>query len=312
MKKYIVRILFFGIVAFISVETFIRVKHLNIDVPTRQINEEGIQLYNPNQNGYWSNASHSWQINEEGWPGKLPHSRDSLITLIGDSHIENFMNPIECNLETILNEKKIRYNFFAAGRSGVSLIEALEISDYLKKYKPVKQFIFVKEGDLKESIQELGIKEDITQLSLKNKIIINGQLKSPGLKKIVYNIKTLYYYKNSLVGIRPGSSPKSKLTNSKEKHILNETDKIYYHQLLKYVFENYNTSEITFFLHPETTKSVEDIFKNNNLNYYKFITASPKKWRNSPQDESHWSCYGHQQAAIQVAAFLGEKEVVKK
>lgn len=305
MKKFIIRLFFLFVVAFLSVEVYIRVNHLTIDVPQRQINEHGIQLYNPSQEGFWANGSHTWEINQEGWPGKLPVKMDSLITLIGDSHIENFMNPPNCNLGNILNAKRLHYNFFPAGRSGVSLIEAMEISKFLADtYKPVKQFVFVKESDLKESIQELGISSDITQFNLTNKVLVNGELKSPGLKKIFYNIKTLYFFRNVFASIKPGSQMAPKEKYKEVRTTLSETDSKYYNELLKYINEKYNANEITFFLHPETIKPIEDLFIKHHLKYYKFKAGDNLKWRSSPTDEAHWSCYGNEQAAEQIVTFL--------
>lgn len=299
MKKFIIRLSLFLLLALISIEIYIRVNHLNIDVPSRQITKEGIQLYNPDQKGYWANATHQWIINKEGWPGELPSGMDSLVTLIGDSHIENFMNPVECNLASILNKKELGYHFFSAGRSGVSLIEALEISNYLKrKYHPLKQFIFVKESDFKESIQELGKNPDMTQISLTDQKIINGQLKSPGLKMIVYNIKTLYYFRNSFSQI--GASPKENGTKSVQgKSALGKNIK-QYGKLLDFISKNYKTDQITFFLHPETNPAIEKLFAEHHLDYYKFIADDTLKWRSSAKDEAHWSCYGFDEAAKQI------------
>jgi hypothetical protein len=299
MKKFSIRLSLFLLIALLSVELYIRVNHLNIDVPSRQINKEGIQLYKPNQTGYWANATHQWKINREGWPGELPSNMDSLVTLIGDSHIENFMNTIECNLASILNKEKLGYHFFSAGRSGVSLIEALEISNYLKrKYHPVQQFIFVKESDLDESIEEFGKKSDITQINLTNHTIINGELKSPGLKMIVYNIKTLYYFRNSFSQI--GSASKEGEAKSVEKESGINKNLAQYNQLLSFISKNYKTDEITFFLHPETNGAIEKLFAANHLNYYKFRADDSLKWRSSPNDEAHWSYYGFLEAAKQI------------
>jgi hypothetical protein len=284
-------------VTFISVEAYIRINHLIIDIPSRQINEEGIQLYNPDQVGYWSKGSHKWVINAQGWPGLIPKKMDSLVTLIGDSHIENLMNPVECNLASILNEKEMPYNFFSAGRSGVTLIEALEISNYLNsKYRPLKQFIFVKESDFDESILQIKVRNDATQVDLRKEIIVKGVLKSPKLKKIIYSIKTLYYLRNSL------NRSKSNDINENKDYVetIKEDNSDLHNQLLQFISKNYKTQDITFFLHPEINKSFEKLFSDNNLNFYKFTAKDTLKWRSSPNDEAHWSCFGFNQAADQI------------
>ena len=102
--------------------------HSVTDLPQRTIDEYGIQKYYANQSGYWKGGEHKWMFNELGWPGELPEDYDNLITVIGDSFIENFMNPNECHQSKLLKKGLNNHNFIEAARSGVSFIEAMEIS----------------------------------------------------------------------------------------------------------------------------------------------------------------------------------------
>lgn len=302
MKNFILRLFIFSILALVSVEIYIRINHLTIDIPQRTINDKGIQAYKPNQTGYWFKGAHTWQINEEGWPGKLPQSMSHLITLIGDSHIENFMNPNDCNLGTILNNNELKYNFLEAGRSGATFIEYLEMSKYLySKYNPELQFVFVKESDFSESLIHKGRKQDVTQVNLKKGKIIKGELKNPILKKFVYNIKTLYYFRSAInVDILRLPFRKDNQTKSIKEDSVREDA----HKLLEFVASNYDTKNIVFFLHPETREGIVDIFGQFNLQHYKFNSEDSLKWRSSKNDVAHWSCFGFQQAAKQIMNFI--------
>ncbi|MDT0294059.1 hypothetical protein ACFQ3R_06245 [Mesonia ostreae] len=298
MKNFILRLFIFLIIALVSVEIYIRMNHLTIDIPQRTINDQGIQAYKSNQTGYWSKGAHTWQINAEGWPGKLPQSMNHLITLIGDSHIENFMNPNECNLGTILNNEEMRYNFLEVGRSGATFIEYLEISKYLySKYNPELQFVFVKESDFSESLLQRGRRQDVTQVNLKERKIIDGELKNPALKKFLYSIKTLYFFRSALdidilkLPFRKGNQTKS----IKEDKVREDAQK-----LLEYVASSYDTKNILFFLHPETREEIVDVFDQFNLQHYKFNAKNNLKWRNSKNDVAHWNCFGFQEAAKQI------------
>jgi hypothetical protein len=309
MFLFLKRLTIFLFIALVVVESFIRINKLTIDVPERSINNQGIQLYLPNQTGHWSNGAHKWKINKEGWPGDLPVNFEDLITLIGDSHIENFMNPGGCSMATLMNEKNKKYNFFEAGRSGVSLIEAIEISVFLdEKYSPKKQFIFLKDSDFKESIYELGVQKDITQVSLENNKVIHGQLKSPGLKKILYNFKTLYYFRNEfikLLSVNNGNKKEKNLVEirAKEKRVIK-----YSEELIKYIKVNYDLEKVVFMLHPESSNEYEKILENNNIKYYRFKTDRPGKWRASPNDTAHWNCFGFKKASDQLnGIILNEK-----
>ena len=90
---------------------------------------------------------------------------------------------------------------------------------------------------------------------------------------------------------------------------LSERDTKYYNELLKFIKERYDTKETTFFLHPETVKPIEDLFIMNHLKYYRFKADDNLKWRSSPTDISHWSCYGYEQAAQQIDSLLKWKEL---
>ena len=308
MKKFLINILFFSFITIICSEIYIRVNHLTIDIPRRTIDENGIQKYVPLQNGYWSNGTHSWQINKEGWAGELPSSFDNMVTLIGDSHIENFMNPDSCHLGAILNRSNLKYNFFEAGRSGVTLIEAFEISKELKKkYNPTKQFLFIKNSDFNESIVEFNRMNDVTQLDLSKNVVIKGELKSPFLKTILYNFKTLYYFRNTFTKRNEKTVVPIKKTNN-----LNDVEKKYYDKLMAFVSENYYTKDIVIFLHPNTDEYFKRLLIKYNFNFYQFKTKKTNDWAYAHNDLSHWNCYGFHQAAKQVSVFLKSIPLNKK
>jgi hypothetical protein len=52
MRLFIQKLILFSFVALIAIEGYIRVNHLTNDIPRREINEDGIQLYKPNQSGF--------------------------------------------------------------------------------------------------------------------------------------------------------------------------------------------------------------------------------------------------------------------
>lgn len=299
MKNFLKKVLLFSILAFAVVELFIRVTHLTIDVPQREITADGIQKYIPNQSGYWSNASHKWIINEYGWPVDAPDDMKNLITLIGDSHIENFMNPSNCQPSYYLKEMNPMYNFLQIGRSGASLIEYLEFSKYAKReFHPLHQIIFIKENDFPESIKNISEKPDVTQLDIQNEKIIRGQMRSPGIKKLIYNIKTIYYFKDKV----KLKTFKKKNENRKPNSKLDSKNIEYYNTLLKFIIKNYDLKNITFAVHPDTRKEIIEMLRKNKINFY--IFSGTKIWNHSEADNSHWSCEGHREASKQLTNYL--------
>ena len=189
MKKFILSLIVFFILLGSIGEIVIRVFRLSSDIPERVMDEFGIQRFKLGQSGYYKKAKQKWNVNKFGWMGTSDTSKDTLITIIGDSFIENIMNPIECNQGSILNNLLPNISFFEAGRSGVTFIEAMEISKVLNiEVEPKYQLIYLNPTDLPESISEVQLYSDRLQISIEKNDIQTSQIKSPGLKKILYNI----------------------------------------------------------------------------------------------------------------------------
>ena len=124
MKKFLITIIGFAIALSLTGELIIRIFRLVPDIPERYVDNYGIQRYKPGQAGYYTKAKEKWQVNDYGWLGTHENKNDSTLTIIGDSFIENMMNPLACNQGSILKNHFSDYSFFEAGRSGVTFIEA--------------------------------------------------------------------------------------------------------------------------------------------------------------------------------------------
>ena len=302
MKKFIKSIVLFTLLNLLVGEIIVRKFYLTTDIPRRQINSDGIQNYRPGQTGFWKGGAHSWVINELGWAGCLPDKKDNLITLIGDSYIENFMNPQECHQCAFLQNKTSKYNFLEAARSGVSLIEALEISKQCDEFTPVYQLIYVNDKDFEESISDIKVLNDITQINLKNNELSFGEMKSPKLKSILYNWKLLYYF---YLRFNSGSNNNdTKIINSKDYQKPDHITKI--KELLVSIKKLYIVENKILVFHPNSNKKI--IQEVVNLGYKTIVLDSSKDTKSwSFEFDSHWTCYGHQESAQQVY-----DELVKK
>lgn len=302
MIKFFKNIIIFFALALLIGEVVVRITHSVSDIPRRRIDKAGIQKYYPNQDGYWKGGEHTWLINEYGWPGIAPKSFNNLITVIGDSYIENFMNPNECHQAVFLENNADEYNFFEAGRSGVSLIEAMEISKQLDSLKPVKHLIYVNSNDFYESIVEIKKLSDITQLDLTNNEIIYGQMKAPFVKKILYNWKLMYYFYNRFY-----SSLVSKKTKEVEKEKTSELDRgIKYNNellnLLEFIKNKYQLNNKVLVFHPNANQHILELCMKLDFEIIVLDSSKDKSW--SFEYDSHWTCYGHERAAIQVTNYL--------
>lgn len=298
MKNFLKNIARFLVIAIAVGEIVVRMTHAVSDLPKRTIDQSGIQKYYPNQEGYWKDGNHKWTINASGWPGELPKSYHNLISIIGDSYIENFMNPNECHQSAFLKSLMPKYNFFEASRAGVSLIEAMEISKQTDSLSPKLTLIYVNDNDFYESIQNVKPLSDITQVDLERNAIIYGKMKSPGLKNILYSWKLLYYFYNRF----PLSFNNQNAEEPIKNNIIADSKVSLYKQditnLINYINENYALSNKILVFHPGSSKEIIDFCKISGFDVIVLDSSKDKKW--TFDYDSHWTCYGHQKVAEQV------------
>lgn len=299
MLKFIRNIVLFIIAAMIAGEVVVRITHAVSDVPQRIIDGDGIQKYYPNQTGYSLNGEHTWLINELGWPGELPKSYDNLVLIIGDSFVENFMNPNECHQAPLLEDRVNEYSFLETARSGVSFIEAFEIAKQMDTLNPVKSLLYINDSDFYESVKEISEKQDITQLDISKSRVIHGKMKSPGIKKVLYNWKLIYYFYNRFpLNFESKKPPKKYVPKERTLKHANEVD-----GLLNYIKTKYRITDKILVFHPYSSKKL--ITKCEEAGF-KVISLDSSNDSNSWtfDFDHHWTCYGHEQVANQVARSL--------
>lgn len=297
MKRFLKTIVVFTFVLFITGELIVRTFRLVPEIPERYIDNYGIQRYKPNQSGYFTKAKTKWNVNEYGWLGTYEVKKDSTISIIGDSFIENIMNPIECNQGSLLKQHLPDYAFFEAARSGITFIEAFEITNVLEKeINPKYHLIYLGDNDFYESISDITRYTDRLQISVKNKKLLPTQLKSPVLKKVLYNIKLLYYfYLKYPIFIEKQNRGKK----SNEISENNKFDSLIFNDLLSYCSENYKLNKIILVLRSDIDIRIVAILNSYGIKTILLNSTNDKSWGRSSVDE-HWSCYGHHQASKQV------------
>jgi len=301
MKKFILKFISFILFITLAGELIVRVFKLTPEVPHLFVDHTGIQRYVPGQTGYFSKAGNKWQVNDYGWLGIADVKKDSIISVIGDSYIENLMNPISCNQGSILKSYFKNYGFFEAGRSGVTFIEAMQITKLLDStIKPKMHLIYVSADDLYESNAENRFK-DRMQLNLVSNTIVNGELKAPGIKKVLYNCKVLYYlYLRFPLFV----NKKNKETHIQPVNATKEIDVKSINSILSYCEKNYDLEKIVLVFHPGTPKEIDLLARKHGFSTIGLnTTGDEKSWAVSSSD-GHWSCYGHHEVAKQIKAHL--------
>lgn len=266
----------------------------------------GIQKYLPGQRGLWSSGSHAWEINDYGWPGPAPSSTDHLVTLIGDSLIENFMNPPSCQQAALLSEKLKHRSFLQVARSGATLIEYMEFAREMEAlYSPDIQLVFVKDSDLAESLVSKGRERYVTQVDLKRRAVIPGTLKAPGLKKALYSCKVAYLlyiewskYLNARSRRSRGMADGEKIQDDSTSLTREETT-----QLFAFIKNNYETDRLVFVLPPRTRSHTRRSLRDGGIEVLQ-LSDQGKDWAWVKGDDSHWNRVGHEAASDQIVSYL--------
>jgi hypothetical protein len=297
MNKFITSVLIFIFFGVVTGEIVVRLLRLVNDVPQRTIDVNNIQKYLAGQHGYWNQGAHQWHINKLGWSGRLPKSYKNLISIIGDSYIENFMNPDECHQGVLLKQRLPGYNFIEAGRSGVSFIEAMDISKSVDTLSPKFHLLFMNNSDFTESIKSISAITDITQLDLERGVLIPGVMKYPVLKRAMYSSKFAYYiYTRFLIAKFAKPSGNIKLENSASKHYKE------IQMLFQYVKNNYVIQNKVLVFHPGTERSIINSAKSIGFKTIELNSSKDKSW--SFEGDPHWTCYGNRMVATQVSKEL--------
>jgi hypothetical protein len=298
MKKYLLRIFIFLALGILLGEAVVRVFNLSVDVPKTYVDEDQLIKLYPNQSGT-SVQRCKWIINEYGNFGPAPKSLDSLVTLIGNSYIVNTMNPPECHQAHYLTRESQDYNFYPMSRDGASFIEFMEMAKSLEPLNPVKQMLYVHDEDFPYSIIELLDQANSVQYSLEKKEIRYVQASESKLKKLLYKFKFAYFiYRNYFV------LAELDLFNNNEEiaPVAPSLDYESLEVLFEYVKENYKIDNILLVFFPGSDPGLMDMTKNVGFECMLLDTDDYNSWLTSVN--GHWSCYGHEQVARQVANHL--------
>ena len=289
MKKFLKNILVFIIVTLLLFESTVRLFNLTNDVPQRNLLDNRYQVYKKNQKGIYKNTK--WEVNDFGFLGLSDvNNGENQVLLIGDSFLENMMNNINCNVGSQIKLFDRNLKIFEMARSGMTLIEYFE---FYKKFKqtinPRKTIFLVNSNDIYESISDINRFSDRIQVDLIDNKINNVDLKYPTLKKILYNIKGLYYlYSNQFFSFNfPKLVSSKKIINNKG------PNKELIRKLFVYIKDNYSTENISFFCYNMKDSEVNS-FKLLSKNIYHIKEFDEKEIR---KDDRHWNCLGNQKVA---------------
>ncbi len=130
-------------------------------------------------------------------------------------------------------------------------------------------------------------------------------MKSPTSKKILYNWKLLYYFYNrfpinlSFNNEEPKEGPKKKTADDPL------TSKAEVFGLIDYIASNYSIADKTLVFHPNTNKTIIEKCQEAGFSIIILDSSNDRDW--TFEYDSHWTCYGHEKVAEQVANAIKKK-----
>lgn len=296
MRKLLLKLIVFLFFLFFLFELLIRSLNLTNDVPSRTIDNNGLQSFIPNQKGVYNN--NEWTVNNQGFLGQeLKQNGQVKVLIIGDSMIENIMNDQTCHLDVLLgNIFKNKIDFFEIGRSGITLIESLEFDRKFKNIlNPAYSIILVNKNDVEESISNISRYRDRLQLDIKTSNLDSVEIKYEKLKYFLYNIKSLYflYMKGFFLS---GNLFEKPYKFDQSRTVKNESNIYTFFEIIKTRYKLDNT----IFLIDINQKKYIDHFKKIEANLILF--SAKNEWLN--RNDSHWNCIGNNEISCIISKHL--------
>ena len=291
MKKFILQIVKYSLIVIILLEIVVRMFSLVNDTPERDIDQNGLQVFKKNQEG--KSHGEKWRVNDSGFLGHNDINGENQVLIIGDSFVENIMNPFDCRQSSFF--KKDGFDVFEIGRSGVTFIEGLEFyNKYKSNVNPRKTIFIIDNSDLEESVWEIQEFKDRVQISLTHLTISESIIKYKYLKKILYNYKTLYFlYLKHLNHQKLNPRPKQvKYRSQKSRDLILK--------LIDYSDENYDLENVLFVFRGSNDFKVN--FNQKKINFIE-LNLMGENFKFSKSD-SHWNCYGHKIASEKILNYL--------
>lgn len=293
MRRFLFLIIKYFIALLLFLEITIRIFSFTNDVPMRKINEFGLQVFHENQSGFFEGFI--WEVNPDGFLGHNDKNGENQIMILGDSFVENIMNPFSCRQSSLFRDKG--YQVFEVGRSGMTFIELLEFFKYLKPLvNPSKSVFIIDNIDFNESIVEIKKFNDRCQISTLDNEIYKGEIKYKNLKKILYNFKTLYYLYDKFRRSKK-SEIKKQITNKEA-----ETRRNYIVKLLEFANENYDLNNSLFVFRNKNDFSKS--FRELNLEYIELNINNQEDL--TFENDNHWNCNGHLEAFKKISHHLNK------
>ena len=135
MKKFLFRLVAYGIFILLLLELIVRALHLHKETPLRMIDEQEVERWEPNQSGFSVTGNRKqnfseYRINKRGYNSYREYepSEDSLeVALIGDSFIEGFHQDYDDSLGKKIENSLSGVQVYEYGYGGYDMADQLHL-----------------------------------------------------------------------------------------------------------------------------------------------------------------------------------------
>ena len=324
MKKLILKSGLYFLLILICLEIIVRIFHLAKDTPSRYVDQNNVEKWMPNQNGYAVSGNRrqnfsEYRINSSGYNSyrEFTPSKESIdVALVGDSFIEgfhqNYYNSIGKKIETNLQNNVKVMEF---GYAGYDMADQLHlINAYKDLFKDIDYvFLGIKfSNDLNRGkyavVQDrLALESPINKMLKKSKLLVYcksiGVLDPPQL--------LFHRIKNS---IRP-VIPKQKLTEQKLKEKQIKNDRKYLENFKNLIaLYGYDKDKFVLLLDSSSTSNIFlDYLNKNNFTYIDFFSAFEKSGKPTTLIyDRHWNNNGRSIIASLISSYIKKDNRFKK
>lgn len=324
MKKLILKSGLYFLLILICLEIIVRIFHLAKDTPTRYVDQNNVEKWMPNQNGYAVTGNRrqnfsEYRINSSGYNSyrEFTPSKESIdVALVGDSFIEgfhqNYYNSIGKKIETNLQNNVKVMEF---GYAGYDMADQLHLINAYKDLFNDIDYVFLgikfsndlNRGEYTVVQDRLALESPVNKMLKKSKLLVYcksiGILDPPQL--------LFHRIKNS---IRP-VIPKKKLTEQELKEKQIENDRKYLKNFKNLIaLYGYDKDKFVLLLDSSSTSNIFlDYLNKNNFTYIDFFSAFEKSGKPSTLIyDRHWNDNGRSIIASLISSYIKKDNRFKK
>ena len=324
MKKLILKSGLYFLLILICLEIIVRIFHLAKDTPTRYVDQNNVEKWMPNQNGYAVTGNRrqnfsEYRINSSGYNSyrEFTPSKESIdVALVGDSFIEgfhqNYYNSIGKKIETNLQNNVKVMEF---GYAGYDMADQLHLINAYKDLFNDIDYVFLgikfsndlNRGEYTVVQDRLALESPVNKMLKKSKLLVYcksiGILDPPQL--------LFHRIKNS---IRP-VIPKKKLTEQELKEKQIENDRKYLENFKNLIaLYGYDKDKFVLLLDSSSTSNIFlDYLNKNNFTYIDFFSAFEKSGKPSTLIyDRHWNDNGRSIIASLISSYIKKDNRFKK